>query len=177
MKLNRFHFVITAMMLAAAGCNDDDDNNGSTEVIAEMDKQFLLTAADGGLFEVNAGQVASSEGTVTAIKNYGQDMVGDHTEMNKELMSLADKNDVDLPTTLSNKMQLKLDTLSGISGTAFDTTYVKMMVTSHLETVNLFETQSINGRSAELKSWAAEKLPELRAHLEMARSLKDSTSK
>ena len=165
--------MLAALMLATVAC-DDDDNDDVTNVTAEMDKQFLLNAADGSLFEVNAGQVATSKGTSASITNYGQEMVDDHTKATQELGALANNNNVDLPTTLSDKMQQKLDTLSALSGMAFDTTYIKMMVSSHLETINLFETEATSSQNNELKAWSSDKPPELREHLERARSLKDS---
>ena len=165
--------MFAALMLATVAC-DDKDEDDVTNVTAEVDKQFLLNASDGSLFEVNAGQVATSKGTSASIQNFGQEMVDDHTEMTQEIGALANNNNVDLPTTLSDKMQLKLDTLSALSGMAFDTTYIKMMVSSHLETVDLFEKQAATSQNNELKAWSADRLPELRGHLDRAKSLRDS---
>ncbi|SKB92773.1 DUF4142 domain-containing protein [Dyadobacter psychrophilus] len=171
MKNVKLYFFAALLILAAFAC--DDDPTG-TNVPAEMDEQFMLTAFDGGLFEVNAGQVASSKGTTSAIKDFGQQLLDDHTDINQELMKVSKDADLDLPTTLSNAKQQQLDTLSGLSGIAFDTTYIKMMVSTHEEIVNLYEIQATTGRNVDLKAFASDKLPKLRAHLETAKSMKDS---
>jgi len=163
-------------MLTTVACDDDDDDNNNN-AIAEVDRQFVVSAADGNLFEVNSGQVASSKGTNTNVKTYGQMMVTDHTAASQELMTLAGKKDVDIPTTLSDAKQDKLDSLASLTGVRFDSVYVNMMVVSHMETVNLFEKESTSGTDNELKTWAASKLPALRHHLEMAEALKDSLAK
>lgn len=174
-KQHLLYLLMSVLMLTTVACNDDDDDDNNT--IAQVDRQFVLSAADGNLFEINSGQVASSKGTAPRIKSYGQMMVTDHTAASQELMSLANKKNVEIPTTLSDAKQDKLDSLAAVSGAAFDSIYINMMVVSHMETVNLFERESTGGADSELKSWAASKLPALRQHLEMAEALKDSLAK
>ncbi|MCF0063624.1 DUF4142 domain-containing protein [Dyadobacter chenwenxiniae] len=171
MKHIREYFFAAAMMFAGIACNDD---TASTDVPAEMDKQFILSASDAGLFEVNAGQVASSKGTTSVIKGFGKQLLDKHTEINQELMKLANNANVDLATTLPDARQQQLDTLSGLTGMAFDTTYIKMMVSTHEEIVNLYEIQAATGGNPDLKTFASDKLSGLRAHLETAKSIRDS---
>ena len=171
MKRIKLYMIAASLMLTVLACDDD---TASTDIPAEMDKQFMLAAFDDGLFQINAGQVASSKGTTKVIKDFGQQLLDDHTDINQELMKLSKDDNVDLPTTLSNDKQQRLDTLSGLSGIAFDTTYIKMMVGTHEEIVNLYEVQTTTGRNAELKAFASDKLSKLRTHLETARSMKDS---
>ncbi|MCF0042690.1 DUF4142 domain-containing protein [Dyadobacter fanqingshengii] len=164
-------YFFAALILSAVAC---DDETTSSDVPAEMDKQFMLAAFDDGLFEVNAGQVASSKGTTSVITDFGGQLLDDHTVINQELMQLAKEVNLDLPTTLSNAKQQKLDTLSGLSGMAFDTTYIKMMVSTHEGSINLYEIQATTGRNVTLKTFASDNLTKLRAHLETAKSMKDS---
>lgn len=171
MKNIKIYFFAAALMLSAVACEDD---TASGDLPAELDKQFMLSAFDNGLFEVNAGQVASSKGTTSVISGFGEQLLKDYTDINQELMLLAKDADLDLPTTLSNAKQQKLDTLSGLSGIAFDTTYIKMVVSTHEEIVNLYEVQATTARNASLKTFASDQLPKLRGHLDSAKSMKDS---
>lgn len=171
MKNIRIYFFAAALMLSAVACEDD---NASSNVPAELDKQFMLSAFDKSLFEVNAGQVASSKGTTSVINNFGEQLLKDHTDINQELMLLAKDVKLNLPTTLSNAKQQKLDTLSGLSGMAFDTTYIKMVAGTHEEIVNLYEVQATTARNVNLKTFASDQLPKLRVHLDTAKSMKDS---
>jgi putative membrane protein len=174
-KLHLLYLLMSVLMLTTVACDDDDDEENNT--IAQVDRQFVLSAADGNLFEINSGQVASSKGTAANIKSYGQMMVTDHTAASQELMTLAGRKNVEIPTTLSDAKQDKLDSLATLTGVRFDSVYVNMMVVSHKETVTLFERESTGGSDAELKTWATSKLPALRHHLEMAEALKDSLDK
>ncbi len=58
-----------------------------------------------------------------------------------------------------------------LTGVAFDKAFATLMVQSHEEQVNLFEQASNNVEDDDLKDFAREKLPTLKAHLEEARQL------
>jgi len=173
MKKAGLYFFLIAIMMAAIACSDDSTEDIS-DISAEMDKRFLLNASDRSLFEVNAGQVALSKGASATIKDYGKSMLNDYTDINQELQTLARQNNVSITNTLSSEMQQRLDTLSGLSGIALDSVYARIMVTTHSETVQLYETQATIGRSVDIKTWASDKLVQLRHHLETARALKDT---
>jgi putative membrane protein len=181
MKKVRLILMLAAGMFVATSCNDDDDENVGT-TLPEADRMFVNNAADGGMFEVKAGELAVAKGDSSktgmvmgsdslSIKSFGQMMITDHTKANNELKTLADQEDVDLPSALSTAKQKMLDSLSAASGATFNMMYVRMMVTSHQETVSLFEKQANTGQDPELKSWASQKLPTLKHHLEMAEML------
>jgi len=48
-----------------------------------------------------------------------------------------------------------------------------MMVVSHVETIDLFNTETVLGEDAEVKSFASRKLPTLHHHLEQAEKLRN----
>ena len=179
MKKLNWSIWLAALLLISVSCKDDDDDD--TVVIAESDRTFINNAADGGMFEVKAGELAVSKGDSIAavmdtltVKSFGRLMINDHTKANNELKALADKKNADVPDNLSTAKQQKIDSLNAVTGTAFNRLYAKMMVASHQETVNLFQTQAASGADSELKSWASSKLPTLQHHLEMARMMQDS---
>jgi putative membrane protein len=172
--MKKIGYWIIASLLAITACEDPNENNDA-RLVGEVDKKFVLDAADAGLFEVNAGQVASAKASNADIKSYGELMVEDHYKINQELGAVAKTKGLEIPTTLSNEKQGMLDSLASMSGMTFDTIYVNMMVSSHTATVNLFETEAANGVDEELKSWASSRLPVLREHLEKAKALKDAT--
>ncbi|TLV00309.1 DUF4142 domain-containing protein [Dyadobacter luticola] len=180
MKKLSVMLMLLCSMSAMVACNDDDDDQDT--MIPESDRMFVMNAADGGMFEVKAGEMAVAKGDSSktgmvmagdsmSVKSFGQMMITDHTKANNELKTLADKKDVTIPTTLSATKQKMLDSLSAASGTAFNMMYTKMMVSSHQETVSLFEKESSSGQDADLKSWATATLPTLKHHLEMAQMM------
>jgi putative membrane protein len=54
-------------------------------------------AAQGGLAEVKLGQLAQSEGSSQAVKDFGQRMVTDYSKANDQLKSAASQANITLP--------------------------------------------------------------------------------
>jgi len=152
-----------------AGCENDDKTDPA--LIGELDKQFLLAAADDALFQVNAGQVAAAGTTQQNIQDYGEDMTTDHTRAGQELQQLAAARKVELPTTLSDERQQQLDSLSMVNGAALDTLYVNQMVAMQERIVHMMEIEGTSGKDAELKQWATDRLPIVRQFEERAKAI------
>lgn len=166
-------YILMAGLLAfSVACDKGDDV--TDDLIGEIDRQFILSAADEGLFQVNAGQVASSNATLETLQDFGQLMVDDYSKAGQDLQKLAGDKKVEIPTTLSDDRQQQLDSLSMVTGEPFDTLYVNQMNTSHDRMIRLFETEAVAGKDIEVKSWAAERLNVIRAHAAQAKTLKDS---
>lgn len=178
------NLLLVAAMLVIVACKDDDDQNNPGAELTEADKTFVNMAADGGMFEVRAGEMAVAKGDSTSqgfmhgdslsVKSYGRMMITDHTKVNEELMDLASRKQTGVPNTLSTAKQQKLDSLSAASGAMFNQMYMKMMVTSHKETITLFKSNASGGDDIELKAWSSDKIQALEHHLQMAEMLRDS---
>ena len=154
--------------------NDNTRASGEQAGMASMssqDQKFLMEAAMSGMKEVEAGRIAAQQGTSDQVKQFGQMMVDHHTKANTELMSLASSKGITLPTALDDKHRSEVTKLSGMSGADFDREFSKMMVKDHDKAVDKFEKQSTRGADADLKAFAANALPTLREHLQLARAL------
>jgi putative membrane protein len=168
MKKRVLLYFVAVLGVSLYSCTDHE-----VGMVAEADRQFMIKAAEGNLFEIKAGELASMKAVVDSVKQYGHHMVMDHGKASEELKMLADKKMVTLPMALPEAKQKKLDSLSMLSGMAFDSTYMTMMVVSHVETIDLFKTETTLGEDAEVKGFAAGKLPTLQHHLEEAIKLKE----
>ncbi|MEH2171225.1 MAG: DUF4142 domain-containing protein [Nostoc sp.] len=138
---------------------------------SSSDKQFMTEAAQGGLAEVQLGKLASKRGTSNAVKQYGQRMVDDHTPINNQLKQLAIQKGVTLPTTLNRTNKQVEQRLSKLYGANFDRQYLNQMLQDHEKDVSAFQTEAQQGQDADVKAFAAEKLPTLQSHLQQVRSL------
>lgn len=136
------------------------------------DADFAMKAAAGGMFEVQAAEVAKENGESQAVKDFADMMIKDHTAVNDKLKNIAGEKNIELPASLPEDKAAKLETLSTLSGAAFDEAYAEEMVTSHEETIALFEDEASSGEDEDLKSLAEESLPTLRHHLSEAEALK-----
>jgi putative membrane protein len=144
---------------------------GMQSAVHSADREFMLKAAMGGMTEVKLGELASQRANNADVKQFGQQMVTDHNKANSELKDLATRKNVTLPADLEAKHKATHDRLMKLSGADFDREYMREMVKDHDQTVALFEKASQSSRDTELKNWAAQTLPTLRAHQKMARDL------
>ena len=148
----------------------------SPNSLSSKDRTFVMQAGQLSMMEVELGRLAVKRGSSPSVKQYGQEMVEDHTRANQELMQLAMQKKVELPTEMSTQNTAMIDRLSGLSGTSFDTAYKQAMIDSHKQAIALFQAQSQQGQDPELKAWAAQKLPNLQAHLKMVNQMLADTS-
>jgi len=148
----------------------------SPNSLSSRDRTFVMQAGQLSMMEVELGRLAVQRGSSAGVKQYGQEMVEDHTRANQELMQLAMQKQVELPTEMSTQNTALMERLSGLSGTSFDTAYKQAMIDSHNQAIALFQAQSQQGQDPELKAWATQKLPNLQAHLKMVNQMLADTS-
>jgi putative membrane protein len=137
---------------------------------SSSDRQFMTKAAQGGMAEVELGELASKHAASPAVKQFGQHMVHDHSKANAELKSLASKKGVTLPKSLSSEDAQTKAKLEKLSGAAFDEAYMKDMVEDHSKDVSEFKKEANSADDPDLKTWAGKTLPTLEHHLQMATS-------
>ena len=140
----------------------------ASKSVSSQDRTFIKEAAIGGLYEVQAGQVAAQKATSAEVKQLAQHIVTDHTQANEKLKSIAQAKGVDVPAALDAKHQKKLDQLNKLSGAEFDREYAKMMVSDHKEDIKKFQKEAQSGGDPDLKQFASSTLPALNQHLSMA---------
>src|ERR1700744_4138651 len=132
---------------------------------ADPDASFYKHAAEGGLFEVQAGQIAQTKGNSQQVKDFGAMMVKDHSAANDKLQQIASSKGITLPTSPSVGQMAAKAKLDVLSGDTFDKSYVKGQVKAHRDTVALFRKEISSGQDADAKAFATASLPTVRAHL------------
>ena len=138
------------------------------------DDDFVVDAADGGLFEVQAAELSKTNASSVKVKELAEMMIKDHSKANEELKAIARKKNITLPTKLGDKNQKAFDKLTKLKGAEFDKEYADMMVSDHKEDIDMFQKEADKGYDGELKAWAAGKLATLKHHLSMAESTKEA---
>ena len=143
----------------------------------EDDVQFAIAAADGGLLEIQLGNLALTNASSAEVKKFGQSMIDDHSGANKELATLASQKNITLPQTLSEKNQKYYEDLQQKKGKEFDEAYTDFMVKDHKEDIDEFKKEAKKGNDKDLQSWAQGKVPVLEHHLMMAQQAQESLKK
>lgn len=140
----------------------------------EKDAEFATKAADGGMLEVQLGQLAQQKGNSDVVKRLGKTMAEEHTKANEELKALASQKNISLPQAMSDEAQQKYNDLAEKTGSDFDEAYTEFMVKDHQDDIDAFRKQAEDGNDPEIQSWASGKLQTLEHHLMMAEEAEKS---
>lgn len=159
-----------------SGSSDRMTNKMNGQVGA-MDQRFMMKAAQGGMAEVQLGQLAVQHAGSQAVKDFGQRMVDDHSKANDQLKQLAAQKNVTLPTEVDAKDKATMDRLSNLNGAAFDRAYMRDMVADHKKDIAEFQREANNGKDPDVKAWASQTLPTLQTHLSLAEKTESGMSK
>ncbi|HEY9402357.1 MAG TPA: DUF4142 domain-containing protein [Pyrinomonadaceae bacterium] len=148
---------------------------GNMATVNSSDRKFAMTAAMGGMAEVEMARLALTKASSDAVKQYAQKMIDDHTTANAELMQIASAKGITLPTAPDAKHRAMMMKMEKLSGAEFDRQYIMMAGhKDHQKMEKLFRDESMRGRDADLKAFAARTLPVVQQHLQMARDLHGS---
>jgi len=129
--------------------------------IASGDRKFIEKAAGGGMFEVQAGQLAATRAQSPDVKSYAGMLVDQHTKANDELTQLANAKGVELPAAPPRDMRREIEKMGKKNGAEFDKEFIKTAVKDHKKDI----------KDPELKAWATKTLPVLKEHLAQAEKL------
>jgi putative membrane protein len=122
------------------------------------DPQIAHIAYTAGVIDIAAAKQALKKSKNKEVRAFAEDMVRDHSAVNKQALALVKKLKVkpqDNPTSraLAKQAKAKRAQLAKLKGAAFDKAYVANEVAFHKTVDNALETQLIPSSSnAELKS-------------------------
>jgi putative membrane protein len=143
----------------------------SAAIADSPDSSFYKNAAEGGMSEVELGQLAQQKASNQAVKDFGAMMVKDHTAANEKLKGLAASKQVSLPDSPSIMQKASKTKLNMLSGDSFDKSYVTGMIADHKEDIKEFQQEASEGKDPQAKAFASATLPTLQMHLQKIQSI------
>ena len=135
------------------------------------DKKFAHEAMQGGMAEVQLGQLATQKAGGDDVKQFGQKMVDDHGKLNDQMKQLAPSLGVTPPAQLSPKDQALQNKLQGLSGDEFDKAYLQAMVSDHKKDLHEFKKEASSTQNPQLKDAAQQGETVIQGHLQMVEQL------
>ena len=147
-------------------------NNGQT---TPADKMFVKKALQGGMAEVELGQLAQQKSSNDDVKQFGQKMVDDHTKLNDQMKPIAQQIGVKVPDGPSTKDKAVMTKLQALNGDAFDKAYMKDMVKDHKTDKMEFSNEAQNGSNPQVKDAASQGEKVISEHLQMAQQIAQKT--
>lgn len=166
--------MVRAQDYPQAGTRQPDEaqsNKQNVSPLSQRDKTFVDKAAQGGLAEVELGNLATQKATNPDVKKFAERMVHDHSQVNKELNQLADREGITLPKRLSAKDEMLKTQLEKLNGEAFDKAYMQNQVQDHEKDIAAFQHEGQEGQNASVKEFASQTTPLLQSHLQEAESV------
>jgi putative membrane protein len=166
------------VLLVLGACSPNTEQRAHTipsvearmPVLSPQDRDFLERAAEGSNAEIAMGVLARSHALRPEVSAFGERMIADHTAINQRLAAIARRHRTEPPTGLGEN-QASFDRVVDLYRKPFDDEYMRVMVDDHNAAFELFRSEASGGNDPELKSFAAQTLPAIAAHLEHAKTL------
>jgi putative membrane protein len=117
------------------------------------------------------GNMAQQKAQSPSVKDFGAQMVKDHSAANEKLKALAKSKNITLPANPSVAEMEARSKLQVLSGPAFDKSYIKGMIQDHEEDIAEFKKEAASGQDPDAKAFASATLPTLEAHLKKIQAI------
>ncbi len=165
-----FLFVVSTFALLV-GCTSVFSNKANQpESLTDANIAAIVVGANN--IDISAGKIALQRSQNSAVKQFAQRMVTDHTAVLNSAVALVTKLGVtpvnnQLVATLSEQSSNHEAVLRTLSGNAFDKSYIDHEVAYHRAVIGVIETQLIpSAENKELKDMLISVVPAFNAHLE-----------
>ncbi len=139
-----------------------------------QDKEFVRSALEGGMAEVQLGQLAAEKGSSDDVKQFGQKMVTDHTKLGDQMKQVAQQIGVKPPAGLSKKDKELYAKLQALSGKQFDNAYIVAMVKDHKKDAEDFKSEAQQTQNPAVKQAAQQGSQVIDQHLQMIDKIAES---
>jgi putative membrane protein len=147
------------------------------------DPQIAGIVVAANQIDIDAGKLAKSRSKDKEVKDFAQQMITDHTAVNKQAGALAKKlgvtpEDSDTTKSLKQDASDNIANLKKLKGAQFDKAYVDHEVTYHQQVLDAIDKLLIpSAQNAELKGLITKVRPAIATHLEHAKHLQASLGK
>ena len=156
----RIAFVSIALALTAGA---------SSLAFAKTEKEFISDAIKGDNSEIAMVRLAISKSASDPVKAFGQTLIDDHSKAKADASAVATTIGVSPPSEMSPDAQRAMTKLQQLNGGDFDHEFIRVMVEDHQKDIAEFKKEA--GGHGPVEQLAAQTLPTLEKHLQMAQSL------
>ena len=147
------------------------------------DPQIAGIVVTANQIDITAGKLAKSQSKNKQVQAFAQQMITDHTAVNKQAAALAKKlgvkpEDSDTRKSLKQGAAENVAHLKKLKGAQFDKAYIDHEVDYHQQVLDAIDKVLIpDAQNKELKDLITKVRPAIAAHLEHAKHLQTSLAK
>jgi len=135
-------------------------------------KHFVIVASIGNLREASDGRLAEQKAKREDVRGFGQMMVKDHNDAERQLLALAKIKGFDISDAATGGIQPDINLKN--AGDNFDELYIHAMAAGHGSTVEMFENYATVGKDADVRDFARNTLPALKRHLAEIKAIEEN---
>jgi putative membrane protein len=174
--------ILIASLMLAVTVKAADTHNAATPAPAAgpTDPQIADIVVTADNVDIEAGKMAKSMTKSSEVKKFANQMITDHTAVNKSATDLAKKLNVtpeesDTSRALKKGGEDSMAKLKSLKGKAFDKAYVDNEVSYHQTVLDAIDKTLIpSAKNEELKNLLTKVRPNIAAHLEHAKHLQST---
>ena len=137
----------------------------------QSDKDFLTMAAKTDMTEAHMGQMAQEQAEDSGVKDFGQQLITDHTKDYANLTELATKVGADIPKGIDAHRDRSIEALVHLKGKAFDRRFLQEQIQGHEKVDAACKREAEHGQNADVKAFAAQMDSMVEEHLHKAQDL------
>lgn len=153
------------------GMNGMDGN--ATAAAPMTGQDFANTVAASDAYEIAAGKLAQQKATIGDLKDFGKDMVDDHTQSTAKLKTAAGEASpaITPAPAMTAEQQANLQALQSATGTAFDTAYKSQQVVAHQKALAAVQAYAGSGDVPQLRAFANDAQGMISKHYDRIRGM------
>ena len=175
----------------AASADDNKDTKSETKTdtksakLADSEMQLIAHLHHVNQMEIDAGKIAQKNSSTQAVKSYGQMLVKDHQQADRDLTAFAKKHNQKIPAETANNDSDKKDLqdekdamarLKNMKGADFDREFLRMMVDGHDKELAKIDSEVGQVNDSDLATMIKDIKPVLQRHADQARDLEKNNA-
>jgi len=122
-----------------------------------------VTLAD--MYQIEAGHIAQAKAQSSAVKDFGKQMVTEHTAMSNQMKHIFVATNTKIPTELGARGKRMINDLNAATPEAFDKLYLSQQLSAQSGELTLLSAYAEGGESSDIRPAAANAVPKVKAHL------------
>lgn len=129
---------------------------------------YIMKAGASDLYEKTSSEIVLQSTQDPKVREFAQGMIRDHTKSTADIKAAAMQGKLKVPAPKLNAEQTRMVAqLRAARGTARDSLYWEQQKAAHQQALALHESYAEGGKTASLKSAAAEIVPVVQHHIAM----------
>lgn len=134
--------------------------------LTRSDTRFLEKAYEATRHDITLAKLAADRASDQRVREYARTLSGEFSKLDAGLQRLVTEHGANLQTT-----PIDLEAFAAIGGTKFDERFLEEVVANQKDTVALYEDAIDDSSSPQIRTFAAQALPNLQTHLARAKML------